>query len=108
MQAVRKGLRPRRDKAVTEPSQPTEELSIPDDGHTIAMRLYQSSFRIEIWRKNDRASNGKVWALILTSSLKDDRINAVKGVWRERKVLEMEAECKSLINASSLILFRLK
>ncbi|KAL8783969.1 MAG: hypothetical protein Q9195_009224, partial [Heterodermia aff. obscurata] len=79
--AVRKGLRPRRDEPVTEAPHSILNLTIPDQGHQLAVRFYQSSFCIEIWRKHDQATNGKVWALILTSSLKDDRINAVKGVW---------------------------
>ena len=47
----------------------------------MAVRFYKASFCVEIWRKNDRATNGKVWALVLTSAMSDDRMRAVKGVW---------------------------
>ena len=81
IKAVRKGLRPNKNEPVLEAPQSILDLAIPDKGHTMAVRFYQSSFCVEIWRKSDRVANGKVWALILTSSLRDDRMAAVKGVW---------------------------
>ena len=99
IKAVRKGLRPNKNEPVLEAPQSILDLAIPDKGHTMAVRFYQSSFCVEIWRKSDRVANGKVWALILTSSLKDDRMAAVKGVWSMmRRVWQVSVEYSLIIS----------
>ena len=77
---VRLTERSKKGRAPTQPPKVLKSFEIPDSTVTTSVRFLLETYSIELWRKDHKTQEHKIWTFVLTS--RSNQVESTKDMWQ--------------------------